>query len=40
MFISCAEGRWRLYYAGLRQIGGAARWIGLAMTDKKDMQEF
>ena len=35
-----AEGRWRLYYAGLGQAGGPAQGIGLAMTDKEDMTEF
>ena len=35
-----AEGRWRLYYAGLKQEGGPAQGIGLAMTDKEDMEEF
>lgn len=36
----CAEGRWRLYYTGLCQRGGAAKGIGLAMTDKEDTEEF
>ncbi len=35
-----AEGRWRLYYAGLGQVGAPAQGIGLAMTDKEDMTEF
>ena len=35
-----AEGRWRLYYAGVRQVGGPGQGIGLAMTDKEDMEEF
>ncbi len=35
-----AEGRWRLYYAGLGQVGGPGQGIGLAMTDKEDMLEF
>ena len=39
-WVCCAEGRWRLYYAGLGQVGGAAKGIGLAMTNKEDMQEF
>ena len=39
-WVCCAEGRWRLYYAGLGQVSGAAKGIGLAMTDKEDMQEF
>ena len=38
--IVLAEGRWRLYYAGLGQVGGPGQGIGLAMTDKEDMLEF
>ncbi len=36
----CADGRWRLYYAGLSRKGGGATGVGLAMTDKENVEEF
>ncbi|CAK0770976.1 hypothetical protein CVIRNUC_003820 [Coccomyxa viridis] len=38
--VSMADGRWRLYYAGLSRKGGGATGVGLAMTDKENVEEF
>lgn len=35
-----ADGRWRLYYHGLRVKGGSACGIGLALTDRESSEEF
>ncbi|EIE20651.1 hypothetical protein COCSUDRAFT_30400 [Coccomyxa subellipsoidea C-169] len=38
--VPMADGRWRLYYHGLRQKGGSASGVGLALTDKESSEEF
>ncbi|CAL8468150.1 g7689 [Coccomyxa elongata] len=38
--VPMAEGRWRMYYHGLREKGGCACGIGVALTDKESSEEF
>ncbi len=40
MVAVATEGRWRLYYHGLREKGGSACGIGVALTDKVNSEEF